>query len=179
MQAVAQSSDRAAFAHLFKHFAPRVKALLIRSGSPVDVADELVQEAMVTVWRKAPSFDPSKATLATWIFAIARNLRIDHLRRKSARIQTTVDDEWSADDHTAEDAVSPEDLVFAGERERLVRRALDTLPAEQSLLIRMSFFEDHAHSAIAQRLGMPLGTVKSRIRLAVASLRRIIDGFET
>jgi len=175
MAAVAAKADRQAFSTLFRHFAPRLKSFLMRGGCSAELADELAQEAMVAVWRKAAAFDPAKATLATWIFTIARNLRIDHHRRGLCKIDLVDIEDWSADEHPAEDQPSPDALLFAAQREQHVRRALEALPAQQALLIRMSFFEEHPHAAIAQRLGMPLGTVKSRIRLAVATLRRTLD----
>lgn len=177
MRAVAASADRTAFAALFRHFAPRIKGFLLRSGASESLAEEIAQEAMVALWRRASSFDPDRAQLSTWLFTIARNLRIDHLRRTPAAVE---DDgaEWDADQQPADAALEPEELLLATRRERGVRQALGSLPPEQAEVIRLSFYEDQPHARIAQDLGIPLGTVKSRIRLAVAHLRRLLDGLD-
>jgi RNA polymerase sigma-70 factor (ECF subfamily) len=178
MRAVANAADRQAFAALFKHFAPRIKGYLMRSGSAAELAEELTQETMVQLWRKAASFDPARAALSTWIFTIARNLRIDHHRRGSGWINGGAEDGWDADQQPADVGGSPDAQLLATQRERGVRSALAELPAEQAMVLRLSFFDEHPHARIAQDMGIPLGTVKSRIRLAVAQLRRILDEFE-
>lgn len=178
MRAVATASDRLAFAALFKHFAPRLKSYLVRSGCAESLAEELTQEAMVTLWRRAASFDPARAQLSTWLYTIARNLRIDHLRRNDPGTPSAwgEEDAWDADQLPAEFDLAPEAQLLASQRERHVREALDTLPADQAHVLRLSFFEDHPHARIAEDLGIPLGTVKSRIRLAVTQLRRRLEG---
>ncbi len=176
--AVATTRDRQAFAVLFKHFAPRIKAYLVRAGSAPDIAEELVQETMVSFWRKAASFDPARAQLSTWLFTIARNLRIDRHRRDGGLIagEPASDDEQQ---QVADSAPSPEELYSAGHRERRVRLALARLSDEQALLLRLSFYEDQPHAQIARDLSIPLGTVKSRIRLAVSHLRRLLGDIGT
>jgi len=174
-QAVALGADRQAFAALFRHFAPRVKSYLMLGGTGEAVAEELTQEAMVNVWRKASSFDPERASLSTWVFAIARNLRADYFRRHSSR---TI---YGAEEEAAErpDAMPPlDEHILARELEARVRQALDRLSDEQALILRLSFFEERPHARIAAELGIPLGTVKSRVRLAVNHLRRLLDGIE-
>lgn len=180
MEAVAARSDRQAFAALFKHFAPRVKGYLVRAGCTPELAEELTQETMVSLWRRAARFDPARAALSTWLFTIARNLRIDHHRRGAVGAHGHADggDPWDPDLQAADTALPPEELVAAAQRERRVQRALAELPAPQALVLRLSFFEEHPHARIAQELGLPLGTVKSRIRLAVTQLRRLLDGSE-
>lgn len=174
--AVATAADRQAFAALFKHFAPRLKGFLLRAGCAADLAEELAQETMVTVWRKAASFDPARAQLSTWIYTIARNLRIDHHRRNVRQVDLgDGEDDWDFDPMDPDPAASPDEQVLALQRSRRVRDALAQLTPEQASLLRLSFFEEHPHSQIARELGMPLGTVKSRIRLAVAQLRRLLD----
>lgn len=177
MHAVAARADRQAFAALFKHFAPRVKGYLVRSGCDGDLAEELTQEAMVLLWRRASTFDPARAALSTWLFTIARNVRIDHHRRRQVSADSHADatDPWEADLQPADTALPPDELVGAAQRERRVHRALAELPPEQALVVKLSFFEEHPHARIAEQLGLPLGTVKSRIRLAVAQLRRLLD----
>ncbi|MCJ8142591.1 sigma-70 family RNA polymerase sigma factor [Ancylobacter sp. A5.8] len=168
---VAADRDRQAFARLYSHFAPRVTAFLRKSGLPANTAEEIAQEVMLSVWRKAAYFDPARAGAATWIFTIARNLRIDHLRR--ARSAATAEQAPPADSETAP---SGEVLLLASEREAAVRAALKALSDEQALVLRLSFFGDKAHSEIARELGLPLGTVKSRVRLALGRLRTLLEG---
>jgi RNA polymerase sigma-70 factor (ECF subfamily) len=175
-EAVARQGDRQAFAALFKHFAPRVKSYLIRLGTAEGLAEELAQEAMVSVWRKAPSFDASRANVSTWIFTIARNLRVDHFRRVGNR--ATADTDELDGDAMPDDLPQPDDLLLTRQREAGVREAIARLPAEQAHVLRLSFFEEQPHSRIAETLGLPLGTVKSRVRLAVRHLRRLLDGYE-
>ncbi|MBX7249907.1 MAG: sigma-70 family RNA polymerase sigma factor [Caulobacteraceae bacterium] len=166
--AVATRGDRDAFALLFEHFAPRVKSYMLRLGAPPETAEELAQECLLTVWRKATLFDPARAGASTWIFAIARNLRIDAVRRqRRPRFE---------DDPTDEPAPEPpaDAIAFAAERDVRLREAMRELPPDQAEVIRRSFFQDKAHSEIARELSLPLGTVKSRLRLALARLRGLV-----
>ena len=166
--AVAQRGDRDAYALLFEHFAPRVKSYMLRLGAAPEAAEELSQEALLTVWRKAALFDPARAGASTWIFAIARNLRIDAIRRqRRPRIEDDPTDEPSPE--PAADAV-----VAAAERDARLKTALAALPRDQAEVVRQSFFQDKAHSEIAKDLNLPLGTVKSRLRLALARLRGLV-----
>jgi RNA polymerase sigma-70 factor (ECF subfamily) len=163
--AVAQSQDRKAFAELFEYFAPRVKSYLIRLGAS-DIAEELAQEVMLSVWRKSRLFDPAKASVSTWIFTIARNVHIDR-RRKERRPEFDPSDPVAI----ADDAPLADHAISSRQNEQAIRAALSELPAEQARVIEMSFFEDKPHSTIAAELKLPLGTVKSRLRLAFARLR--------
>jgi RNA polymerase sigma-70 factor (ECF subfamily) len=178
MRAVAISSDREAFAALFRHFAPRIKGFLMRSGCNDATAEELTQETMVALWRRAASFDPSRARLSTWIFTIARNLQIDQHRRGGLSSATEAQ-MWVADQQPADLELSPHQQTLAAQREANVHRALAALPPEQVRVLQLSYFEDEPHARIAQVLGIPLGTVKSRIRLAVAQLRRLLEESES
>lgn len=170
VEAIAARQDRAAFALLFKHFAPRLKSYLLRSGTVPGVADEIVQETMLTVWRKAAYFDRTKAGASAWILTIARNLRIDHQRR--ARLVYLPD---AGNENEAAPDPDAETLAIEREREAQVRAALATLSQEQLTIVRLSFFADAPHSEIAKALGIPLGTVKSRIRLAMTRLRALLE----
>lgn len=172
MDAVARAQDRNAFARLFAHFAPRVKSFLVRSGLADAVAEEVTQEVMVAVWRKASSFDPGRAGVATWVFTIARNRRIDRLRRMRSRTADHVVDPSDQPDMPP----SGEAIALTAEREEEVRKALDILPSEQAAVVRLSFFAEKPHAEIARELGIPLGTVKSRLRLALSRLRAMLDG---
>lgn len=164
--AVAYNQDRNAFKEVFEHFAPRLKAFMLRQGSNPQLAEEVVQETMVNVWRKAGQFDSAKASASTWIFTIARNLRIDHLR-KANRPEPDMNDPALAPD--------PEphalDVISRRQTESRMRQALAILPPEQQEVLRAVFFEDKPHAQAAAELGIPLGTVKSRIRLALKRIR--------
>jgi len=179
-EAVAIRGDRQAFAVLFKHFAPRLKAFLMRAGSPADVAEELAQETMVCVWRKASTFDPERARLSTWVYTIARNLRIDQHRRQRHAVVDGSDGLADGEPEPLVDTAAPlDEQLGAARRERGVRHALAQLSEEQAMIVRLSFFEEQPHSRIAHELGIPLGTVKSRIRLAIQRLRGLLDDFKS
>jgi len=169
--AVAERRDQTAFAELFDYFAPRIKSYLLRLGMESGQAEELTQEVMIVLWHKAGLFDPVKSSLSTWLFRIARNRRIDAFRRdKSALLD--------ADDPALQPSQpeSADDIVEAEERDERVRRAMLDLPDEQAELVKQAFFLGHSHSQIAEDTGLPLGTVKSRIRLAFSRLRRSLEG---
>lgn len=166
--AVAQQRDKAAFAELFQYFAPRVKAYLIRLGVPSGAADDLAQEALLMVWRKAHLYDRSRAAPSTWVFTIARNLRTDAARR--IRYTETLDDGVDRPD----DALLADDVLSAAQRDARVRSALKALPQDQLRVVELSFFEDKPHSDIARILDIPLGTVKSRLRLAMGRLKPLV-----
>ncbi|WP_226893698.1 sigma-70 family RNA polymerase sigma factor [Nisaea sediminum] len=173
IEAIAARRDREAFRLLFEHFAPRLKSYLMRLGAEPTVAEDVAQEAMVMVWRKAESFDRRQAGASTWIFTIARNKRIDRLRREKRpeldpNDPALVPSEEPAPDRTLQNAQ-------AGKR---VAAAMRALPQEQAELVRRAFYEDLSHSQIAEESGLPLGTVKSRIRLALARLRHEMKDFE-
>jgi len=171
IDAVARTQDRNAFARLFGYFAPRVKSYLMRSGLADSVAEEVAQEVMIAVWRKASYFDPHKAGASTWVFTIARNQRIDRLRRTRSRPADRLPD--PSDE--PETPLSGEDITIVAEREEGVRKALESLPIDQSTIVRLSFFAEKPHAEIARELGIPLGTVKSRVRLALNRLRTLLD----
>jgi RNA polymerase sigma-70 factor, ECF subfamily len=171
--AIAIRQDRAAFADLFKYFAPRIKGFMRRSGASESRAEELAQETMLTVWRKASLFDPATTGAAAWIFTIARNLRIDAHRRDQRGDLTEASDvelEFRIDESAA-----PDLQMAAAQSEARVRAALSQLSTEQMRVIELSFFEEKAHTEIAETLGIPLGTVKSRLRLAMVRLRQILS----
>jgi RNA polymerase sigma-70 factor (ECF subfamily) len=163
--AIAERGDRAAFSALFTHFAPRVKSYLLRLGASDASAEELAQETLLIVWRRAAAFDPGRAAPSTWIFTIARNLRFDALRREKR--PTMTDDPSDA----ATDPAAPDTMLAALQDEARVGRAIAKLPADQARVVRLAFFSDKPHSEIAVELGLPLGTVKSRLRLAMGRLR--------
>lgn len=161
---VRDHQDRTAFAALFRHFAPRVKAFLMKSGAGAALAEECAQDVMAVLWQKAHLFDPARASVATWVFTIARNRRIDSLRR--ARRAEPEELDWGP----APEPDQAEALETRQETERL-GRALAALPAPQRTLIERAFYGELSHSEIAAETGLPLGTIKSRIRLALDKLR--------
>ncbi len=167
--AIAATRDKQMFARLFEYFAPRLKAYLMRQGTDGATAEELAQEAMLSVWRRAESFDPEKASAATWIYTIVRNLRIDGLR-KLRRPEFDVTDPAFVPDPPPQ----PDDVMQSEQVERRVRDALRQLPEEQAVVVRLSFFEDKPHAEIAAQLSLPLGTVKSRLRLAMRRLQPLL-----
>ncbi|MGE3303450.1 MAG: sigma-70 family RNA polymerase sigma factor [Hyphomonadaceae bacterium] len=161
--------DRTAFAMLFERAAPKVKGYLLRLGCTPAAAEELTQDVMVTVWRRAAQYDPARAGPMTWLFVIARNRRIDSLRREKAATL------YGGDQTEIDPSPTPDAGAIAADREARVAAALADLPADQREVIRRAFFEEEPHVAIATALGLPLGTVKSRIRLAFAKLRARLE----
>jgi len=156
--------DRAAFAVVFRHFGPRVKAFLVRSGSSDTMAEECTQEVMATLWQKAHLFDPSRASVSTWIYTIARNKKIDALRKQ--RRPEPEDLPWGP-----EHDPDPADAIAFQQESSKLAAALAELPEKQRILIEKAYFGDLSHSEIAEKTGLPLGTIKSRIRLALERLR--------
>ncbi len=167
---VAQSRDRSAFAELFDHFAPRVKSFMMRKGYNSELAEDLVQEAMIAVWTKAALFSTDRGSVSTWIFTIARNLGIDRLRREKSQLYTDLEDF-----DTPDDASDAEENLGRSQEDNHVAKALAQIPAEQRELLILSFVEDVPQSEIAQRLNIPLGTVKSRMRLGYQRMRKLLE----
>ncbi len=167
VQRIRDAQDEAAFSKLFQHFAPRVKGYLLKSGADNSLAEECVQDVMATVWRKAGQYDPSRASVSTWIFTIARNRQIDVLR-KQARPQPE-DLPWGPEAEPDQVDV----LAIQQDSARLVD-ALSALPNNQREMIEKAYFGDLSHSEIAEVTGLPLGTIKSRIRMALDRLRQAL-----
>lgn len=167
MAAVAVQRDRTSFMRIYDHFAPRVQRYLRTLGVPDPVAEELVQEALLTLWRKAGLFDPARASLATWLYRVARNLYIDHVRREPhwLPIQEGLDrlDQFESSRlDTQPESSFDQDLL---------KQAIDRLPPVQAKLVRMCYLESKSHSEISAELAMPLGSVKSSLRRAFAKLQ--------
>jgi RNA polymerase sigma-70 factor (ECF subfamily) len=171
---VAFNRDRAAFQQLYKHYTPLIRAFLLKSmgaNAERSEAEEITQEVLIKVWNKAASFNSSKASVNTWIFTIARNTRIDFIRRNERNGRhIQIEDIWHEQD-------SPEPLVDLQQRraEQIIRQAMATLPDEQTQVLYKAFMEGKSHNEVAEELGLPLGTVKSRIRLALNKLQILID----
>lgn len=164
---IRDAQDEAAFVELFEHFAPRVKAFLMRSGADSSLAEECAQEVMATVWQKAALFDPSRASVSTWVFTIARNKKIDVLRKQ--RRPEPEDLPWGP-----EAEPDQTDIIGLQQESEKLGQALAALPEKQRVLIEKAYFGDLTHSEIAQQTGLPLGTIKSRIRLALERLRHAL-----
>ncbi|WP_370402584.1 sigma-70 family RNA polymerase sigma factor [Sulfitobacter sp. JB4-11] len=168
MVRVRDHRDRAAFAELFTHFAPRIKGFLIKSGADATMAEECAQEVLTTLWNKAGQFDPTRASVATWIFTIARNRRIDMLRRQ--RRPEPEDLPWGP-----EPEPDQADVIALQQESENLSAALAKLPDAQRDLIEKAYFGDLSQSEIARITGLPLGTIKSRIRLALDRLRHAMQ----
>lgn len=170
MLAVSSRRDMDAFEVIFKHFAPRVKAYMAKLSADTQTAEELMQETMIAVWNKADQFDFSKGALSTWIFRIARNQRIDAVRRTRRPEFDPTDPAFVPDED------QPADMkMVAQQSASQLRAAMADLPEEQCALLELAYFEESTHSAIAKKLNLPLGTVKSRLRLAFGKLRAALD----
>lgn len=165
--AVRDAQDRAAFAELFAYFGPRVKSFLMKSGASADLAEECTQDVMVTIWRKAHLFDPAKASVSTWIFTIARNRRID-LLRKERRVEPE-ELPWGPEADPNQD-----DVMALQQETEILGKAIAALPDKQRDLIEKAYYGELTHSEIAAETGLPLGTIKSRIRLALDRLRHAV-----
>ncbi|WP_440409298.1 sigma-70 family RNA polymerase sigma factor [Neorhizobium petrolearium] len=169
-KAVAYERDQMAFAALFDYFAPRLKSWLVKRAMKPDEAEELVQEVMTILWHRAHLYDPAQSSLSTWLFRIARNRRIDTERRARHQRMEAYEPLF-----LVTEAPGVDTLFEREERDARVRAALSKIPDEQMELVRAAFFLGQSHSEIASSTGLPLGTVKSRIRLAFERLRRALE----
>ncbi|WP_415717725.1 sigma-70 family RNA polymerase sigma factor [Roseibium sp.] len=167
---IATDSDRDAFRALFVHYGPRIKAVMLKAGADQQLAEDLVQDVMLNVWRKSKLYSPERGAVSTWIYTIARNARIDKLRRGSSKPYEDLDDV-----ELASEEADGEDMVIANEISGRVTDALSELPDDQRQIIRMAYIEDLSQSDIASKLSIPLGTVKSRMRLAYGKLRSTLE----
>lgn len=167
---VAQNLDREAFSTLFDLLAPKVKAVLMRRGLDGSAAEDVMQDVMISVWTKAGLYDPSRGSLQGWVFTIARNALIDRVRRRKPDISIDMI-EWDPADET-EDS---EERMLREERATMLQSAMKAVPADQLAVLQLAYQEELTQTEIAARLGLPLGTVKSRMRLAYAHLRGAME----
>lgn len=170
IQQVAVHRDVDAYRQLFQSYAPRVKSYMMRQGADPNTAEELAQETLLMVWRKAALYSVEKGSATTWIFTIARNLRIDRLRREFPWQQLP-----EGHEETPSTEMPPDEAVSEGERKRKVLAALAALPENQREVVSLSYIEGLSHNEIAERLGLALGTVKSRMRLAYRKVRDAVE----
>jgi RNA polymerase sigma-70 factor (ECF subfamily) len=170
LRRVVERADTAAFRELYQTYGPRVKAYMMRLGADAGTAEDLAHETLFAVWRSAALYRAEKGSAASWIFAIARNLRIDRLRREVPWQQLPQELFEEASGETRPDAALAEK-----ERHARVHTALSGLPPEQHEVVVLAYLEGLSHGAIAQRLGLPLGTVKSRMRIAYQKIRAALE----
>jgi RNA polymerase sigma-70 factor (ECF subfamily) len=173
LRRVAEQADPAAFRELYQTYGPRVKAYMMRQGADAATAEDLAQETLFTVWRRASLYVEEKGSAAAWIFAIARNLRIDRLRREVAWQELPGD---RLEQPSSE--VLPEAAMLEGERQARVRSALAQLAPELHEVVALSYLDGLSHGEIARRLGLPLGTVKSRMRMAYQRIRAALEDLQ-
>ncbi len=173
LQRIAERADPAAFRELYEAYGPRVKAYMMRKGADAGTAEDLAQETLLTVWRKAALYAGDKGSMTTWVFAIARNLRIDRLRREVPWQELP---EWRLAEASSEPL--PDEAVAEKERQERVQAALAELPPEQKEVVSLAYLEGLSHSEIAERLAVPLGTVKSRMRIAYQKIRQALESLE-
>ncbi|MEM8952297.1 MAG: sigma-70 family RNA polymerase sigma factor [Pseudomonadota bacterium] len=173
LEAVAESQDRSAFATLFDYFAPRIKGFIRKRGVEAAQAEDLAQDVMLTVWKRAGLYKREHGSVSTWIFTIARNRHIDVIRRER-RPEIDPNDPTL----TGEPVPEGETILSKSQIASRLRAAMKDLPPDQVDVIKKNFFEDKPHSEIAAELGLPLGTVKSRVRLALAKLRQVTQELE-
>ena len=166
---IAEKRDRDAFQSLFDFYGPRVKSFIMRSGIPEITAEEVAQETLLTVWRKADKFNPALASASTWIFTIARNKKIDRLRKDSRPLPDA-----NAPTFAGPGVETPEASAWHSINAEKVHAALKQLPEEQRRVLTLAFIEENPHAAVSEMLGLPLGTVKSRIRLGLEKLRTLL-----
>ena len=170
LERVASSGDKTAFTELFSHYGPILKSFMMGKGASADLAEDLAQDTMVQVWRKASLYSSGKGSVSSWIFTIARNLRIDAFRRSSR-----VNFEEISDFDIESDEPSGEDSINERQENAIVADAVKMLPPDQYQVIQMAFIEDLTHMEIAEKLKQPLGTVKSRMRLAYQKLSQALE----
>lgn len=168
---VARDRSDAAFRALFDTYAPQIKRYMMRHGTDAATAEELAQETLLAVWTKAGLYVPAKGNASTWIFTIARNLRIDRLRREVVWFELT-DTEAST---IPSDETPPDDALAGRQRQARIEAALAELPPEQRTALSLAFIDGLSHSAIAERLSLPVGTVKSRLRLGYQKVRAALE----
>ena len=167
---IAESQDIGSFKKIFEYFSPRLKSFLMKSGAEENIAEEIIQETMTIIWTKADYYDPKVASPSTWIYTIARNKKIDILRKSRKAILEDIET-------AVLPAIEPktEENIEHDQKFDIIAQHLDALPKDQLDLLKMNFFEEKSHGEISELTGIPLGTVKSRIRLALEKIRGKLD----
>ncbi len=170
IKAIGKNQDRQAFAIIFKYFAPRLKSFLIKSGSSESQSEEVIQEVMIAVWTKATTYDYNKSSVSTWVYTIARNKRIDKIRKEKRHYLSESDEGLEIPVDSTQ-----EKEIFSAQLSGNLKKYMSNLPEEQSKLLKLSYFYNKTHADISEELKIPLGTVKSRIRLALTKMRHLVE----
>lgn len=169
---IANTQSKAAFESLFRNYTPKLKSFVMSLGASAGAADEVVQEAMISVWRRSAQFDPTRGSGGAWLFSIARNTFISHVRQQKRHEATEVDPAFVSD------APDPEQLTTATQFQEQLSTALRSLPVEQAAVLRQAYLLGHPLQQVANDQKIPLGTVKTRARLALEKLRTVFQAKE-
>ena len=170
VELVGKNQDKLAFNSIFRHFAPRLKSFLVKAGSTDSQAEEVIQEVMIAVWTKSSTYDSSKSSVSTWIYTIARNKRIDKIRKEKRHYLSESDEGLEIPVDSTQ-----EKEIFSAQVSNSLKKYMSNLPEEQSKLLKLSYFYNKTHADISEELKIPLGTVKSRIRLALTKMRHLVE----
>ena len=170
MNDIATNQDRVSFSNIFNHFAPRLKSYFVKAGASETQSEEIIQEVMIAVWTKASSYNKEKSSVSTWIYTIARNKRIDKIRKEKRHYLQESDEGLEIPVPSTQ-----ENEILTCQVSKKIQGFLDILPKEQSRLLKLSYFHEKTHTDIAKELKLPLGTVKSRIRLALSKMRNLSE----
>lgn len=170
LELIGKNQDKTAFSNIFKYFAPRLKSFLVKAGSTVSQAEEVIQEVMIAVWTKAATYDSNKSSVSTWVYTIARNKRIDKIRKEKRHYLSESDEGLEIPVDSTQ-----EKEIFSVQVSNTLKKYMSTLPDEQSKLLKLSYFYNKTHADISEELKIPLGTVKSRIRLALTKMRHLVE----
>ena len=167
---IGENQDKVAFSHIFKYFAPRLKSFFVKLGSPENQAEEIIQEVMISVWKKANTYNSDKSSVSTWIYTIAKNKRVDKIRKEKRHYTVESDESLEIPIPSKQ-----EEEILASELSEKISNTLKFLPKEQAELLKLSYFYEKTHTDIANDLNIPLGTVKSRIRLALSKMKNLVE----
>ena len=170
VELIGRNQDKIAFNSIFRYFAPRLKSFLVKAGSTDSQAEEVIQEVMIAVWTKSSTYDSSKSSVSTWIYTIARNKRIDKIRKEKRHYLSESDEGLEIPVDSTQ-----EKEIFSAQVSSSLKKYMENLPEEQSKLLKLSYFYNKTHADISTELKIPLGTVKSRIRLALTKMRHLVE----
>ena len=170
VELIGKNQDKLAFNSIFRYFAPRLKSFLVKAGSTDSQAEEVIQEVMIAVWTKSSTYDSSKSSVSTWIYTIARNKRIDKIRKEKRHYLSESDEGLEIPVDSTQ-----EKEIFSTQVSNSLKKYMSNLPEEQSKLLKLSYFYNKTHTDISTELKIPLGTVKSRIRLALTKMRHLVE----
>ncbi len=170
IELIGKNQDKSAFSNIFKHFAPRLKSFLVKAGSTDMQAEEVIQEVMIAIWTKSSTYDSNKSSVSTWVYTIARNKRIDKIRKEKRHYISESDEGLEIPVDSTQ-----EKEIFSAQVSNSLKKYMSNLPEEQSKLLKLSYFYNKTHADISEELKIPLGTVKSRIRLALTKMRHLVE----